>query len=95
MARRDLLVADLSEASNPGRTTEMGVVLYEAFGIYMCVCVHTNLKFLLPTTKFHDRTYLKNSFRVRLQMSLGTIRASNQTAAKTLHERPSPHPFVL
>ena len=37
---------------------------------------------------------LKNRFRVRLQMSIGMIRASDQTAKKMLHQVPWPHPFV-
>ena len=39
----NLIVTERSEASNPGRTTEMGVVLYgvhRAFGLYICVCTH-------------------------------------------------------
>ena len=37
----------------------------------------------------------KNRFRVRLQISIGTIRASDQTAKTKPHEVLSPHPFVL
>ena len=46
------LIAERSEASNPGRTTEMGVVLYglhRASGIYIyiyisdCICTISNL----------------------------------------------------
>ena len=107
------VVAERSEASSPGRTTEMGVVLYGSPSSFWCVCVcvrvrvrvcvracvrvcvYTNLKFLLPTTTFHARPYLKNRFRVRLQMSLRTIRLGDRTAEKMLPELSSPHPFVL
>ena len=99
------IIAERSQASNPGRTTEMGVVLYGSpssfwyiyiyIYIYVCVCVHINLKFLLPMTTFHDTTYHTNRFRVRLQMNLETIRLSDRTVVKMLRKLSSPHPFVL
>ena len=66
--------------------------------VCVCVCVRVytqTLNFSSPSPCFMIGPTLKNRFRVRLQMSLGTIRLSEQTATTTLHELPSPHPFVL
>ena len=65
------------------------------YTVYIYIHTHTNLKFLLQRPRFMIGPSLKNRFRVRLQMSLRTIRASDRMAAKTLPELPSPHRFVL
>ena len=92
------LIAERSEASNPGRTTEMGVVLYgspSSFLVYIYMCTHKSQNFSSPRSHFMIGPTLKSRFRVRLQMSLRTIRASDQTTKKMLHEVSSPHLFVL
>ena len=61
--------------------------------VCVCVCVCTHEPQISPPNDHVslENLLLKNRFRVRLQISIETIRVGDQTAMKKLHKVPLPH----